>query len=62
MSFPNSTTSYGKRSGGDAPANPYARSAAAWDERIGSAAAIEARRWAVAGDTASSDDRRKPDR
>jgi type IV secretion system protein VirB5 len=44
MSFPNSTTSYGKRSGGDTPANPYARSAAAWDERIGSAR-VQATNW-----------------
>jgi len=44
MSFPNSTTSYGKRSSGDTPANPYARSAAAWDERIGSAR-VQATNW-----------------
>jgi type IV secretion system protein VirB5 len=44
MSFPNSTTSYGHRTGGDTPANPYARSAAAWDERIGSAR-VQATNW-----------------
>jgi len=44
MSFPNSTTSYGQRTGGDTPANPYARSAAAWDERIGSAR-VQATNW-----------------
>jgi len=44
MSFPNSTTSYGKRSNGDTLANPYARSAAAWDERIGSAR-VQATNW-----------------
>jgi type IV secretory pathway TrbF-like protein len=44
MSFPNSTTSYGQRTGGDTHANPYARSAAAWDERIGSAR-VQATNW-----------------
>jgi type IV secretory pathway TrbF-like protein len=44
MSFPNSTISYGQRTGGDTPANPYARSAAAWDERIGSAR-VQATNW-----------------
>jgi type IV secretory pathway TrbF-like protein len=44
MSFPNSTTSYGQRTGGDIHANPYSRSAAAWDERIGSAR-VQATNW-----------------
>jgi len=44
MSFPNSTTSYGQRTVGDTTPNPYARSAAAWDERIGSAR-VQATNW-----------------
>jgi type IV secretory pathway TrbF-like protein len=44
MSFPNSTTSYGQRATGDANASPYARAAAAWDERIGSAR-VQALNW-----------------
>jgi type IV secretion system protein VirB5 len=44
MSFPNATSSYGHRVSGDANSNPYARSAAAWDERIGSAR-VQARNW-----------------
>jgi type IV secretory pathway TrbF-like protein len=43
MSFPNATTSYGQRAT-EAIANPYARSATAWDERIGSAR-VQARNW-----------------
>jgi type IV secretory pathway TrbF-like protein len=44
MSFPNTTTSYGKIGGsGDSP-SPYARAAAAWDDRIGSAR-VQARNW-----------------
>jgi type IV secretion system protein VirB5 len=44
MSFPNATTSYGHRTNGDTTPNPYARSAAAWDERIGSAR-VQATNW-----------------
>jgi type IV secretory pathway TrbF-like protein len=44
MSFPNGTTSYGHRTSGDTNSNPYARSAAAWDERIGSAR-VQATNW-----------------
>ena len=44
MSFPNGTTSYGQRTSGDTHSNPYARSAAAWDERIGSAR-VQATNW-----------------
>jgi type IV secretory pathway TrbF-like protein len=46
VSCPNSTTSYGHRTPGDGNANPYARSAAAWDERIGSAR-VQARNWRI---------------
>lgn len=44
MSFPNPTTSYGHRTSGETHANPYARSAAVWDERIGSAR-VQATNW-----------------
>ena len=44
MSFPNMTTSYGKNGGSGDSHNPYARAAAAWDERIGSAR-VQARNW-----------------
>ena len=44
MSFPNMTTSYGKNGGSGESHNPYARAAAAWDERIGSAR-VQARNW-----------------
>jgi type IV secretion system protein TrbF len=44
VSFPNTTTSYGHRGTGDGNPNPYARAAAAWDERIGSAR-VQARNW-----------------
>jgi type IV secretion system protein VirB5 len=44
MSFPKTTISYGNGTPADANANPYARSAAAWDDRIGSAR-VQARNW-----------------
>ena len=44
MSFPNTTTSYGNGVPANANLNPYARSAAAWDERIGSAR-VQASNW-----------------
>ena len=44
MSFPNMTTSYGKNGGAAESHNPYARAAAAWDDRIGSAR-VQARNW-----------------
>jgi type IV secretory pathway TrbF-like protein len=44
MSFPNTTTSYGNGTPADANSNPYARSAAAWDDRIGSSR-VQARNW-----------------
>jgi len=44
MSFPNMTTSYGRNGGSGESHNPYARAAAAWDERIGSAR-VQARNW-----------------
>jgi type IV secretion system protein VirB5 len=45
MNFPTVTTSYGRK---NAPADsPYARAAAAWDERIGSAR-VQARNWRLA--------------
>src|ERR1700683_4755815 len=44
MSFPNMTTSYGKNGGSGDSHNPYARAAAAWDDRIGSAR-VQARNW-----------------
>src|SRR5579875_3333477 len=44
MSYPTVNTSYGQyQSGGENP-NPYARAAAAWDERIGSAR-VQAGNW-----------------
>ncbi|HXE53555.1 MAG TPA: conjugal transfer protein TrbF [Tepidisphaeraceae bacterium] len=47
MSFGRFTTSYGRNSGGTPIENPYARAAAAWDERIGSAR-VQARNWRYA--------------
>jgi type IV secretion system protein VirB5 len=44
MNFPTMTTSYGKNGGSDESHNPYARAAAAWDDRIGSAR-VQARNW-----------------
>lgn len=44
MSFPTMTTSYGKNGGSGDIHNPYARAAAAWDDRIGSAR-VQARNW-----------------
>jgi type IV secretion system protein VirB5 len=44
MSFPNMTTSYGKNGGSGDNSSPYARAAAAWDDRIGSAR-VQARNW-----------------
>lgn len=44
MSYPTSTTSFGRAAAGADEHNPYARAAAAWDERIGSAR-VQARNW-----------------
>ena len=44
MSFPNMTTSYGRSAGSNDGHNPYARAAAEWDQRIGSAR-VQARNW-----------------
>jgi type IV secretion system protein VirB5 len=44
MSFPNTNLSYGGREPDEAKANPYARAALAWDDRIGSAR-VQARNW-----------------
>ena len=44
MSFPAINTSYGQRARAADGHNPYARAAAAWDERIGSAR-VQARNW-----------------
>jgi type IV secretion system protein VirB5 len=44
MSFPNMTTSYGRNGGSGECPSPYARAAAAWDDRIGSAR-VQARNW-----------------
>jgi type IV secretion system protein VirB5 len=46
MSFPQTTTSYGKYGGSSDGHNPYARAATAWDERIGSAR-VQAHNWRV---------------
>ena len=44
MSFPNTTTSYGGSGHSADQHNPYARAAAEWDQRIGSAR-VQARNW-----------------
>jgi type IV secretion system protein VirB5 len=44
MSFPAINTSYGQRARAADGHSPYARAAAAWDERIGSAR-VQARNW-----------------
>ena len=44
MSYPHLTSSFGKNSPLSDSHNPYARAAAAWDERIGSAR-VQARNW-----------------
>ena len=44
MSFPSSNPSYGHGATSPETLNPYARGAAAWDERIGSAR-VQARNW-----------------
>jgi len=44
MSYPTINTSYGKNAAKADEYNPYARAAAAWDERIGSAR-VQARNW-----------------
>jgi type IV secretory pathway TrbF-like protein len=44
VSFPNMTTSYGRNGGSADDHNPYARAAAEWDQRIGSAR-VQARNW-----------------
>ena len=44
MSFSNTNVSYGNGKPADANSNPYARSAAAWDDRIGSAR-VQASNW-----------------
>jgi type IV secretory pathway TrbF-like protein len=44
MSFPNTTVSYGHGAPAEANTNPYARAAAAWDDRIGSAR-VQAANW-----------------
>lgn len=44
MSFPNTTTSYGGSGRSSDQHNPYARAAAEWDQRIGSAR-VQARNW-----------------
>jgi len=44
MSFPKTNMSYGRGASGVEDCNPYARAAAAWDERIGSAR-VQARNW-----------------
>ena len=46
MSFPQTTTSYGKNGGSGGSHNPYARAASAWDERIGSAR-VQAHNWRI---------------
>lgn len=46
MSFPTTTTSYGRNSGSAEDHNPYARAAAQWDQRIGSAR-VQARNWRI---------------
>ena len=46
MSFPNSNSSYGRSAGSPETLNPYARAAAAWDERIGSSR-VQARNWRI---------------
>jgi type IV secretory pathway TrbF-like protein len=44
MSYPTTNTSYGSNKASGENPNPYARAAAAWDERIGSAR-VQARNW-----------------
>src|SRR5580700_5211340 len=44
MSYPTTNTSYGRNAATADNHNPYARAAAAWDERIGSAR-VQARNW-----------------
>jgi type IV secretory pathway TrbF-like protein len=44
MSFPGTTASFGQTTGSAGDHNPYARAAAAWDQRIGSAQ-VSARNW-----------------
>ena len=44
MSFPRTTTSYGRNAGPNDGNNPYARAAAEWDQRMGSAR-VQARNW-----------------
>jgi type IV secretion system protein TrbF len=44
MSIPKTNTSYGRNGGVAGRQNPYARAAAAWDDRIGSAR-VQARNW-----------------
>jgi type IV secretory pathway TrbF-like protein len=44
MSYPTANTSYGLNTAAADGPNPYARAAAAWDERIGSAR-VQARNW-----------------
>src|ERR1041385_5786734 len=44
MSFPTTNSSYGRNSQAPDQQNPYARAAAAWDDRIGSAR-VQARNW-----------------
>ena len=46
MSFPNTNSSYGRSAGSPDTLNPYARAAAAWDERIGSSR-VQARNWRI---------------
>jgi type IV secretory pathway TrbF-like protein len=47
VSFPNMTTSYGRSAGPADDHNSYARAAAEWDQRIGSAR-VQARNWRAA--------------
>ena len=47
MSIPSTTNSFGNSNGSGQAINPYARAAAAWDERIGSAR-VQARNWRAA--------------
>ena len=44
MSYPTTNTSYGRTAATADDHNPYARAAAAWDERIGSSR-VQARNW-----------------
>jgi type IV secretion system protein TrbF len=47
MSYPKTTTSYGQNASSGDGASPYARAAAAWDERVGSAR-VQACNWRIA--------------